>query len=103
MDEASNEVRYGTVEKLVTVNFDPDPLHIALFYPFTVTSCTALQDLHRTSFTEELTRYYPLITRDFVSIQSRSVSLVVINTDTIIMQLFDVILSLCPLVNENVN
>ena len=100
MDKNCSIVKYGAVQRLLTVKHTPETFHIALLYPLRVCACNALQQLQQ-EVPEELVNYCSIISSDFMSCSSQSPTLVMIFTEDIIMQVFNVNSSLCSLVNEN--
>ena len=99
-DKNCTIVKYGAVQRLLTVKHTPETFNIALLYPLIVCACKALQELLQ-AVPEELVNYCSTISSDFMSCTSQSPTLVVVFTTDIIMQVFNINSSLCSLVNES--
>ena len=100
MDKNCTVVKYGAIQRLLTVRHTPEKFDIALLYPLRVCACNALQELQR-AVPEELVNYFSTISSDFMSCTSQSPTLIVVFTGDIIMQVFNINSSLCSIVNES--
>ena len=92
-------IQYGSVHRLLTIKNGPKTFNLVLLYPLSVSSCRPLQQIQQT-IPEEIINHWNFIASDYVSCCNQSSSLVAVFIDDIVMQLFDVNSSLCPLVNE---